>query len=145
MFWLITLASLSVIYTDITSRVISNKQVVLLILLTCTWAIHHIGLAGLFITLGVSTLIAIHLFAAKIWAGGDAKLFIALAPLFTLSQLPVWIFSILIFSSAITIFYVVKLKVTQQSIKGFGLPFAIPIVMGSGLSFYINLFAVVSK
>ncbi|MEZ9833068.1 prepilin peptidase [Vibrio breoganii] len=119
---------------DLLNRRIRNNLVLFIFIL----AIFISPLESILLSIVISSFVSLALFTTQLWAGGDSKLFIALAPLFPPSQLLDFFVSMLLCGGVIAVFYLVKYRYILKSSYDRGLPYGIAIVCGANLSLYFS-------
>ncbi|WP_261815602.1 A24 family peptidase [Vibrio gallicus] len=130
------LTSIAICLSDLYRRKITNPLVVILFVVTLFIAAN--SWLGIFQSTLLVLVIGLALFSARIWAGGDSKLLIALAPLFPLAQLPDLFFSILVCGGVLSGIYWVKYRLIFKGMPDQGLPYGVAIICGANLSLYFS-------
>ncbi|WP_417347709.1 A24 family peptidase [Ferrimonas sp.] len=134
----ITLEACWIALSDVRHRRISNGQVGLLLLLTWLAALMGGSWSEALQSFALATVIGLSLYLVRFWAGGDAKLYMALAPLMTTDELlraSIWI---LLFGGVLAIGYLIKYQIFDRSKEDPGLPYGLAILLGVGFQLLIS-------
>lgn len=134
----ITLKACWVALSDIRYRRITNGQVGLLLLLT--WLVALIGGSWpeALPSFALATVISLSLYLVRFWAGGDAKLYMALAPLMTTDELLYASLWILLFGGVLATGYLIKYRMIDRSKEDPGLPYGLAILLGVGFQLLVS-------
>ncbi|BDY04213.1 prepilin peptidase [Ferrimonas sp. YFM] len=134
----ITLEACWIALSDIRHRRISNGQVGLLLLLT--WLVALIGgtWPEALPSFALAIVIGLALYLVRFWAGGDAKLYMALAPLMTLDELLHASFWILLIGGVLAAGYLIKYRIFDRSKEDPGLPYGLAILLGVGFQLLVS-------
>ncbi|USD38811.1 MULTISPECIES: prepilin peptidase [Ferrimonas] len=134
----IGLNSVWIALTDVRLRRISNLQTGLMLLVCGTLALSSgQGWVGLQ-SLALASAIGVVLFVLGVWGGGDTKLYAAMAPLFSPTELlyaSVWMMG---FGGLLAVFYLIKYRLINRSKEDPGLPYGLAILLGMGFQLLIS-------
>ncbi len=134
--YVFALICIAISVTDVVHRRIDNLAVILLLIVVTVLSQHDSQ--EMIVSLIVTFLIAIIIFALHIWGGGDSKLLLALSPLFTVSQLPDLVVAVLLCGGLLSLVYWVKYHIILKAKLERGIPYGVAIVCGANLSLYFS-------
>ncbi|WP_169628183.1 A24 family peptidase [Ferrimonas futtsuensis] len=123
---------------DVRHRRIPNGQVGLLLLLTWLAALMGGNWPEALQSFTLATVIGLGLYLVRFWAGGDAKLYMALAPLMTPDELLRASFWILLIGGVLAAGYLIKYRIFDRSKEDPGLPYGLAILLGVGFQLLIS-------
>ncbi|MGR5299056.1 A24 family peptidase [Vibrio mediterranei] len=123
-----------VCFHDLKQRKIYNANTLAILLLTF-WVTPY-DVISIVASVGFNAIIGILLLVLNVWGSGDSKLIMALAPLFSPSQLPdMWI-AILFSGGLLAVVYWIKYHWIIKHPLTCGLPYGVAIVVGVTISLY---------
>nr|WP_240697395.1 hypothetical protein [Vibrio breoganii] len=113
-----------------------NLNIVLILLvslyLSCQTA------SDIFYSILICTFIGLFFIIVPIWGGGDSKLIISLAPLFSPPQLLDFFVATLLCGGFLSIFYWLKYHFLFRGKVDRGLPYGVAILCGANISLYFS-------
>ncbi|UJF17667.1 hypothetical protein L0B53_01755 [Vibrio sp. SS-MA-C1-2] len=104
--------------------------------IACWQVIWYQSISVALISFTIITVMSLVLFSIGFWAGGDAKLVMAISPLLLPSQLMDWLVMIALFGGVLSLFYLIKYRVIYKQKENPHLPYGVAIVAGTTVMLY---------
>ncbi|OBT15843.1 hypothetical protein A9264_06010 [Vibrio sp. UCD-FRSSP16_10] len=125
--------ALYIIISDIRYRLISNRMVSTVFIISCYISSSWMAWSDVFSSMILISIISILIYFFKVWGGGDSKLLISLSPLFPFHIWPIVLYCIVCIGGLVTLFYWFKVRVLFVNNVERGVPYGVAILLGTNL------------